>query len=210
MIIGHELASSAVRFFERASEARKSPAPPVALAPGRVRALIDAMRPLTAAEARMSLARHTRRSRAGKWGRRGMPEHVWRAMYAEYCTGKSLSEVAAVFGGTRQSVYDVFRVRKLELRPQYQRLLDKIVYRDAAGRDRAYTSGKSGYYRATEGDRKPLHHQIWEDAHGPIPEGWQVTFRNADCADLRPDNIDCQPIAEVTRFHWRRHQEATP
>jgi hypothetical protein len=155
----------------------------------------------TPEEARRGLARMIRRQRFGLWGRNGLPEHVWRAMYAEYCSGKSLAQVAAIFGGSRQSVHEVFTNRKLRLRPRCRMLHDKIEYNGVG-----YTPGKDGYYRATVGDRGMLHHRMWEDANGPIPEGWQVTFKNADHTDLRLDNMCCMPIAAVTLFHHARHQ----
>ncbi|MBI5771896.1 MAG: HNH endonuclease [Verrucomicrobia bacterium] len=184
----------------------------IGLTPAQVRALAAQCRPVelpTPQEARRGLARlvrdgrRDRSGRRGAWGRRGLPEHVWRAMYAEYCAGRSCAEVAAIFGGTRQSVHEVFRVRGLRLRPRHLRLHAKIEYRG-----RAYTPGKNGYYRATAGDRRPLHRALWEDAHGPIPAGWQVTFKNADHGDLRLDNLECLPIADVTRYHGARHRGA--
>ena len=77
-------------------------------------------------------------------------------MYAEYQAGRSCQQVAAIFGGTRQSVHEVFKSHGLVLRPRHPRLWPKIIYRD-----RSYTPGKSGYYRATEGDRQMLHHAMW-------------------------------------------------
>ncbi|MGH8187522.1 MAG: HNH endonuclease signature motif containing protein [Steroidobacteraceae bacterium] len=190
--------------------AKHEPAPArvtkIGLTPDQVRAAMRRLAPVempTPAEARLGLARHTRRARVGKWGRRGLPDHVWRAMYAEYCAGRSCSEVAAIFGGTRQSVHGIFEARGLKLRPRHLTLHPKIEYQG-----KAYTPGKDGYYRCTVGDRRMLHHQMWEDANGPIPEGAQVTFRNADHTDLRLDNMACMPIAEVTRYHFERHLAA--
>lgn len=177
----------------------------IGLTPAQVRAAAAKFKPVempTPEEARRGLARLTRKARVGTWGRNGMPEHVWRAMYAEYCTGKSCAEVAAIFGGTRQSVHEVFKVRRLKLRPRHPQLHAKILFLGVA-----YTPGKGGYYRATGGDRGPLHHRMWEHFHGPIPPGWQVTFKNADHTDLRIENMACLPIAEVTRLHQTRHAQ---
>ena len=211
MNVAQEIASSAVRFLERTvdmipAEAR-NPAPArIGLAPERVRQLlaIEAIKatPLSAEQVRRSLARSTRAARVGHWGRRGLPEYIWRAMYVEYQAGKSCAEVAAIFGGTRQSVHEVFKARRLPLRPRHPRLHAKIEYRG-----RSFTPGKAGYYRATCGDREPLHHAMWIDAHGPIPHGWQVAFRNADLNDVRLENLFCAPIAAVTSYHQARLKE---
>ncbi len=177
----------------------------IGLTPDQVRKVAARFRPVempTPQEARLAMARHTRAALKGKSGRGGLPDYVVRAMYAEYEKGKSLAEVAAIFGGTRQSVYDVFQVRRLRLRPRHERLLPKIPY---GGRD--YTMHK-GYYRATAGDRKPLHHQIWEDTNGPIPDGWSVTFRDTNRRNFALGNLLGAPIAEVTQYHNARHRRA--
>jgi hypothetical protein len=210
-----EIASSAMRFFERMvlSGPRAAPGPAATapdLTPQQVRQLTSKFRPValpTAAETRRSLAKFTRAARRdklgrlGSWGCKGLPECVWRAMFAEYRAGSSCRQVAAIFGGTRQSVHEVFQNRGLALRPRHLRLLEKITCRG-----RAYTQGKNGYYRATTGDRMPLHHRLWVDARGAIPAGWQVTFINANPADLRLENMTCAPRAAVTRLHRARHR----
>lgn len=200
MNIAPDLAASAVRFYERATiPTNSAPLARVGLTPTRVRELCEATVALTPEQVRRAMAKNARAARRGKWGRRGLPEHVWRAMYIEYQAGKSLSQVAEIFGGTRQSIFDVFRSHKLPMRPCHPRLHAKIDYHG-----RSYTPGKSGYYRATDGDRKMLHHQMWEDAHGPIPPGFQIAFRNADLGDIRIENLFCAPIAEVTYYHFAR------
>ena len=45
---------------------------------------------------------------------------------------------------------------------------------------------------------KPYHRYLWEQHHGPIPEGMQVTFKNHDKADLRIDNLILISKAETT------------
>lgn len=153
----------------------------------------------TPAEARLAMAKHVRASRRGRWGCKGMPEHVVKAMYAEYQAGKSCSDLAEIFGGTRQSVYEVFKVRRLKLRSRGENLQTKI----AKYGGRSWTMHK-GYFRATTGDRRPLHQQMWEDANGPIPPGWSVSFRDANPHSLFLENFFCAPKAEVTRFHHLR------
>jgi hypothetical protein len=36
---------------------------------------------------------------------------------------------------------------------------------------------------------KLKHHKIWEEAHGPIPEGHAIMFANGDKSDFNPDNL---------------------
>lgn len=207
MIVAAELASSAVRFFERVSARAPDGSGSsvglgalarAGLSPDEVRRLAESSRPLTAEETRRSLAKLTRRARRGAWGRGGLPDHVVRAMHAEYRRpGGSCSTVAKIFGGTRQSVFDVFKSHGLALRKR--RALARIVYRGAA-----FTSRKDGYYRATVAPREPLHHRVWCDANGTIPDGCQVMFADGDRANCSLENLRCAPAGEVLRDQPRR------
>ncbi|MCX6952594.1 MAG: HNH endonuclease [Verrucomicrobia bacterium] len=173
----------------------------IGLTPAQVRSAAARARPVempTPAEARLLSAKLTRRARLAHWGRNGTPEYIVRAMYEEYQRGKSCGSVAKIFGGTRQSVFEMFQTRGLKMRPRHKRLLPKLTYRG-----QAYTMTKD-YYRGTTGARRPMHHQMWEDAHGPIPAGWQVSFLDANVEHLHLDNLFCAPIAEVTKYHHPR------
>jgi hypothetical protein len=124
-------------------------------------------------------------------------------MYADYQRLKSVAKVAALHGRSRQSIWDVFRSHDLQLQPK--KVHARIVY---AGR--SFTPGKDGYFRATTGCRELLHHRIWIDLHGPIPRGYQVTFKNADNADFRQSNLTCLPTPDVTRLHASGANQFTP
>lgn len=199
-----ELASSAMRFFESTeSVARDLIAPEKArvrvdLTPDRVRALLEASRPLSAEETRRAMVRQVK---PGSCGRAGLPDYAVKLMYADYQRLGSLAKVGKLHGRTRQSIYQIFVAHGLPL--NQRKFREKVSYR---GRD--FTPGKDGYYRATTGDRIQLHYAVWQDAHGPVPEGHQVTFKNADCRDCRLENLACMPIREVTLFHAARHKAA--
>lgn len=117
------------------------------------------------------------------------------AMYARYQCGLSLAQVASEFGCSRQAVYDVFKWRGLELRPRPARL-PEVRYGG-----RTYTMRNTGYYGATSGDRHLLHRRMWEDAHGPIPDGWDIHHRDEDKAHNVLENFECLPKAEHTRLY---------
>lgn len=36
-----------------------------------------------------------------------------------------------------------------------------------------------------------LHHLLWVEHHGPVPDGCAIVFRNGDKADIRIDNLEC-------------------
>jgi hypothetical protein len=57
---------------------------------------------------------------------------------------------------------------------------------------------KDGYRERKISDGMPfqrrwraVHLLVWEAAHGPLPPGHAVVFRNGDKADIRLDNLDC-------------------
>jgi len=133
----------------------------------------------------------------GRQGRRGLPENLAKAMYEDYLQLKSLSAVGRKYGRSRQAVYDLFAGRGWKC---YARnWLQRINYGG-----RVYTPGKNGYFRATSGDRRALHHQMWLDRGNIIPHGYQVSFADGDCTNFAKDNLFCDSLDAVTRHHLRR------
>ncbi|WP_395974219.1 HNH endonuclease signature motif containing protein [Chryseobacterium cucumeris] len=47
------------------------------------------------------------------------------------------------------------------------------------------------YYRVSLSKWIPLHHKIWMEAHGEIPKGYNVIFKNKDTLDIRLENLEC-------------------
>ena len=133
----------------------------------------------------------------GRQGRRGLPEHIVAAMYQDYLKLHSLTQVGKKYGRTRQSVYCIFRCHGLKCYAKNWQ--PRIVHGG-----RVFTPGKSGYYRATSGDREPLHHRLWLDAGNTIPPGWQVSFKDGDKSNFAPENLFCDSLIGVTLYHQRR------
>lgn len=46
---------------------------------------------------------------------------------------------------------------------------------------------------------KFVHIIVWEQAHGPVPQGDVIAFINGDKADLRIDNLECISRREIMR-----------
>jgi hypothetical protein len=163
----------------------------------QVAAAMGRARPLTPKETQRAAIRLMRR---GGCGRRGLPAAVVTAMYMDYLRLGSLAKVGRLYDRTRQAIYDVFRRAGLQLNDRnfHARILFGGEY---------WTPGKGGYYRPTVRDRtRRLHVEMWKATSGrAVPSGWQVTFRNGDNSDIRPGNLVCLPIEEVTRLHYRRH-----
>lgn len=137
------------------------------------------------------------KSLKGRQGRRGLPENIVAAMYQDYLALHSLTKVGEKYGRTRQAVYDLFHARGLKL--YAKNWLPRIEHGG-----RVFTPGKNGYYRATTGDREPLHHRLWLDAGNTIPAGWQVSFKDGDHTNLALENLFCDSLIGVTIYHQRR------
>lgn len=105
-------------------------------------------------------------------------------MYALYQDGYSLAQVGQVWGLTRQSVYEMFRRRNWPLRER--KFLPTVTYLGDT-----YTPDPDGYFRKTNGDRKWLHHAVWEHHRGPIPAGHDIHHRDENKANNAPENLEC-------------------
>lgn len=65
-----------------------------------------------------------------------------------------------------------------------------------------YEHGKPRLMICVEGGRsKPYARHLWESTHGPVPQGHIVRIVNGDPMDVRLDNIQCIPRAELARMN---------
>lgn len=116
------------------------------------------------------------------------------AKYRRYQDGLSLTEVAAEFGCTRQSIYGLFAARGWPMRA-----VEPLPVVEYGGLK--YTMRNTGYYGCTTGDRHLLHRRMWEDANGPIPDGWDIHHVDENKTHNALDNFECLPKAEHTRMY---------
>lgn len=128
-------------------------------------------------------------------GRGGMPDLWADRLVADYLRLRSFSKVAAIHGRTRQAVWEVVRRRGGNKYPRNIR-----ESRDWNGR-RYYRSGKGGFFRLGTKSRTYLHHDIWRAAHGELPPGHQVVFKNGDKEDCRLENLECLPAETIRARH---------
>ena len=116
-------------------------------------------------------------------------------LYERYRTGLSLACVAEEFGVTRQSVWQLFANRNWPMRPK-PAPLPTIHYSD-----RKYTMRNTGYYGCTSGDRHLLHRRMWEDAHGTIPDQYDIHHLDENKTNNTLENFECLPKSEHTRLY---------
>lgn len=115
-------------------------------------------------------------------------------MYAMYTGGMSLSQVAAAFGITRQSVFGRFRYHGLEMRS-----VQRLKFVEFNGH--RYTPNVQGYFRRTDGDRELLHRDVWKLCHGEIPAGCEIHHRDEDKSNNCINNLECLLGSDHTRHH---------
>ena len=116
------------------------------------------------------------------------------AMYTLYQQGHSLSQVAKAFGVTRQSVFKMFAKRLLPMRT-----IEPLPF--IMWNNQKYTRRKNGYYARTKAGRRYLHLEIWEQANGSIPDGYEIHHADGDKTNNTLGNLELLTASE----HGKRH-----
>jgi RNA polymerase sigma factor (sigma-70 family) len=137
----------------------------------------------------------------GVVGRRGLPRSVVELMYADYLRLKSISKTGKLWHRTRQAVWEILSTAgfRLNARPRKREALEHggLVYRRSA---------KGGFYRCTISHRRLLHHVLWEEVYGPVPEGSEIIFIDGDKENVTIDNLRCQAATLASRARGTRNQ----
>jgi len=138
-------------------------------------------------------------------GRRGMPREWIEQMYADYLRLGSLEKVGDLHGRSRQSVFDIFKRRGLKLNPK--KFLPVVLVNGRKFTEQK-TAGRHRYLRATirKGKTLYLHHQVWEQANGPIPAGHKVCFKDGDHRNTKLDNLELLTNSEEVRKYASKGQ----
>jgi hypothetical protein len=141
-------------------------------------------------------------------GRRGMPRAWVDRMYADYLRLGSLEKVGALHGRTRQNMYDIFRRRGLKLNAkQFLPVVEFGGLKFTAQK----THGPHRYLRSTVHRRKRivyLHHLVWERAHGPIPAGHKLAFRDGNHLNCALENLELLTNSDQVRNQFTKRARA--
>ncbi len=69
----------------------------------------------------------------------------------------------------------------------------------------------TGYYLSTtptkNGKRQRMHVYVWEQAHGPVPEGCEIHHVNGDRSDNRIENLQALVAYDHKRLHGLAHKD---
>ncbi len=124
--------------------------------------------------------------------RRAMTVAGWITLYTR--VKLSAIQIAERFGVSRFQVYQALREAGVERRPSGRRPKYRPDRPPIEWGGHRYTWTCKGYYRRTSEPRSLLHHDVWEAAYGPIPDGCEVWHLDGD-----PTNIALDNLTAVTR-----------
>lgn len=136
----------------------------------------------------------------GVVGRRGLPREVVELMYSDYLRLKSVSKTGKLWNRSRQAVWEILSTAGFRLNsPRKNEAIEHggLIYRRSA---------KGGLYRCTTSHRRLLHDILWEEIHGPLPEGAEIIFKNGHKENVAIDNLRCQSATSASRARGTRNQ----
>jgi hypothetical protein len=120
-----------------------------------------------------------------------------------YNSGLSFTQITRIMGGTRQSIYDICR-----LRPEYRpRKLSPAECQFFNGVK--YTLRNNGYFMSTKGKRSLMHRDVWEFYNGSIPENYDVHHKDHNKKNNRIENLEVLPKEEHARRYSIGHNQFT-
>lgn len=174
----------------------------IGLSADAVRRAVRATVPLSPEEVRRAAARAVRKL---AYGRGGLPAAVVAQMYADYQRLGSCAAVAALYGRTRETIFQIFKAHGCPLRAKQFKA--KLHY---GGLDYTFDSARKRhrYWRATRGDRHPLHRRVWIDSGRSIPAGYEVAFRDGDGANYALENLTLVVKGSAARRSRRGQRRA--
>lgn len=119
---------------------------------------------------------------------------VYDEAWTLYQSGSSLEQCASSIGVTRQSVFCAFRQRGYQMREK-----SLLPYMMIMGKK--FTRRHDGHYRMTLGSRCTAQKYVWEHTSGrKVPPGWCVVHVDRNAANNSPDNLECVPRSEASKY----------
>jgi hypothetical protein len=118
-----------------------------------------------------------------------------------YNSGLSFTQIAKMIGGTRQSIYDMCRLRP-EYKPRKTLPADCQYFNGVK-----YTKRATGYFMRSHGKRTLMHRDVWEHHNGKIPENFDIHHIDHDRSNNRIENLQALPRDEHARRYASGHNQ---
>jgi hypothetical protein len=118
-----------------------------------------------------------------------------------YNSGMSFAKVAKIMGGTRQSIYDMVRLRS-KYKPRRVMPADCQYFNGIK-----YTKRANGYFLSTKGNRTLMHRDVWEFYNSPIPEGFDIHHKDHNRANNKIENLELIAKDEHARKYATGHNQ---
>lgn len=123
-------------------------------------------------------------------------------MYKEYNKGSSLSEVGKIFGVSRQSVYDMFKIRNFKLRNK--KSLPYQYFNEIK-----FTPQNNGYFRKSNGDRELMHRYVWKFYNKEIPDYHDIHHKDGNINNNMIKNLEMLRKDEHTKKYATGNNQYT-
>jgi hypothetical protein len=120
-----------------------------------------------------------------------------------YNSGLSHAQIAEILGCSRQTIYDICRLRP-DYKPRKAMPAECQFFNGVK-----YTKRANGYFLSTKGDRKLIHRIVWEYYNGPIPENYDVHHRDHNKSNNAIENLEMLPKDEHARRYSTGHNQFT-
>ena len=110
-----------------------------------------------------------------------------------YNKGLSFSQIGKQLGCSRQTCYDIARLRK-EYNPRHK-TARKIQFFNGV----KYTQRNTGYFSSTSQPRSQMHRDVWEFYNGKIPANCDIHHKDHDRSNNTIGNLEMLTKREHTR-----------
>jgi hypothetical protein len=138
-----------------------------------------------------------RQARQTTWRGTNLPDATIAAMYADYLQVRSLAKCGKLWSRKRSTMQHLFETRGL---PLYGKNFQPVVEHDGERFTLQQNCRGIKYYRGTtKRHRAYLHQVLWEEAHGSIPAGFKVCFKDGNSANCVPENLELLSDSDHSR-----------
>jgi len=111
-----------------------------------------------------------------------------------YNEGLSISSIARILGGSRQSIHDLL-IRRDGYNPRKPSIVKTQIFNG-----KKYSIRANGYFMSTKPPRALMHREVWESINGTIPDGCDIHHIDHDKANNSIDNLELYTKSDHARL----------